>query len=616
MRQYTLCEIIRALEQEKGMPQALYSSAAQTARQTATENPDYAWVLPHLEEMTQVYAHTPIEAPTFQQYASFQRIGERHGFDQAMYALRTRLNTMSLAVLLDVKGAREQYEDILYAFLHLPTWSLSAHYLYGGLEDYWDIPRGPYDETGRVRGLGRDRKQSLDLCSTSAAFMLCEMAQLLEGRIEPCLIRWSRQECFERVLSPFMCLSPFPHFEINPNNWSGVCMSSIGAAAIYLITDERTLAPVLMRVLEALRVHEGGYNEDGASPEGFGYWQYGFEYYLMFAELLKRRTGGRIDLMDDEKMRRVAGFGTDCCFGKTLKLPFGDSNWRGVYDEAVRRMVGGMGIPVPPQGDTKASFMAAFEHGPLQLRHLIWTMRPRPSALSFPRSAVYPSSECFMGFYHTQEDPVYLLAKGGNNGESHNHNDVGSFVVIRGDQMLAADTSGGDYSRDYFGEKRYTYFAARSGGHNLPLVGGIEQEGHGSCRCRAFRADTQEEADLIQMDLTGTLKCPELTAFTRTLRGERRTGRIETEDRFCLSGPAEIRDRIVMLAKPKELSPGVWRVGGDAGMTLRFDARALDAHLSSVSHSVSGQKCVYILDLVPIRPKAGETIVRTVWELE
>ncbi len=616
MKQYTLKEILHALEQEKGMPQSLYADAAQIAHKTATENPDYAWVLPHLREATEKYAHTPIEAPTFQQYANFERVGERRGFDQAMYQLRTRINTMSLAVLLDVEGAKEQYEDILYAFLHLPTWSLSAHYLYGALEDYWDIPKNPYDETGRIRGIGRDRKHSLDLCSASAAFMLCEMAQLLEGKIEPCLIRWSRQECFERVLSTFMSLAPLPHFEINPNNWSGVCMSSIGAAAIYLITDERTLAPVLMRVLEALQVHEGGYYEDGASPEGFGYWLYGFEYLLMFSELLKRRTGGRIDLMADEKLRRVAGFGTDCCFGKALKLPFGDCNWLGTYDEAVGRMVGSLGIPVPPQGDTKASFLAAFEHGPLQLRHLVWTMRPQAGAHAFPRSAIYPSSEYFMGFYHTEDDPVYLLAKGGNNGESHNHNDVGSFVVIRGDQMLAADSAGGAYNRDFFSEKRYTFFAARSGGHNLPIVGGVEQEGHGRCRCKEFRAETSQDHDVIFMDLTGTLACPQLTTFTRTLRSEKQTGHIEVEDYFLLSEPTEIRDRIVMLKKPDELSPGTWRIGGDAGMTLRFDSDALEVQVASVPHKVFDLDCVYTFDLIPRAPKAGETVIQMTWDLE
>ena len=615
MKHYALREVEQALSAEKNMPAALYADAAQTAARTAKENPEYRFLLPYLEERLRHYAQTPIEAPTFQAYANWERKGERHLFDGAMYELRRRLSLMSIAALLDVKGAKEQCEDILYAFLHLPTWSLSAHYLYGGLEDYWDIPKEPFDETGHVRGIGRDRRQSLDLCSCSASFILCELSQLLEGRIEPCLLRWCREESFERVLKPFMSLAPFPHFEINPNNWSGVCMSSIGAAAIYLISDTRTLSAVLMRVLESLEVHIGGYNDDGASPEGFGYWQYGFEYFLMFADLLKKRTGGRIDLMQDEKVRRVAGFGADCCLGREMKLPFGDANVHGLYDKAVGRYVGNLGLPIPDLAeiDAKTCFDAQFEHTALMLRHLIWDMQPQTGVTAFPRSAVYPSSEYYMGFYHTPADPVYLLAKGGNNGESHNHNDVGSFVILRGNQMLAADAAGGDYCRDYFSEKRYTFFAARSISHNVPIVDGVEQEGHGRCRCTSFAVEQGEERDVITMDLSATLECAALKEYHRIITGGKRDGRITVRDVFCLSEGVRIQDRVVSLTEPVRVGEGALRIGGEQGMTLRYDAAQLDCVIETVAHRTHAGDCVYTIDLVPREERSGEIVIGMLW---
>lgn len=118
------------------------------------------------------------------------------------------------------------------------------------------------------------------------------------------------------------------------------------------------------------------------------------------------------------------------------------------------------------------------------------------------------------------------------------------------------------------------------------------------------------------MNLTGTLKCPQLTSFTRALRGEKQTGSIEVTDHFCLSDPAEIRDRIVLMDKPEELSAGVWRVGGEKGMTLRFDAEALEVQLAAVPHKVFKRDCVYTFDLVPRTPKAGETVIRITWNLD
>ncbi|MBQ8953059.1 MAG: heparinase II/III family protein [Clostridia bacterium] len=615
MRRYSMTELLEALQAEPNMPQALYMDSEAIAKKRVAEDPDYAWVVPYLKEKIEEYKNTPIEQATFQEYANFDRVGERHLSDRKMYALRERLNRLSIAVLLDIEGAVPLYEDILYEFLHLPTWSLTAHLLDHSMEDYWDIPLGPYDETGRIRGLGRTRKQSQDLCSNTAAFMLAEMAQLLEGKIEPCLIRWSRQEVYERVLSNFMSLSPFLYYETLATNWSGVCLSSIGCAAIYLITDPKTLVPVLMRCIEALRVHESGYIDDGFCPESFGYWQYGFEHFVMFADLLYRRTGGRIDLMEDEKWRKVAEFGTNCCVGKTMKMPFGDCGWRGQYDEALRSYIGGtLGIVVPPQGDTKKSFINAFEHAPMQLRHLVWTQKPERTTDEFPRSVTYPQAMCYIGSYRTKEDPVYLLVKGGDNGESHNHNDVGSFVIIAGDDMVAADTAGGDYNRDYFREKRYTFFATRSISHNVPIVDGTEEFPGGECRPKAFQKTEEGEEDHIFFDLTGVLPTPKLTLFHRRFTGNRATGHIAVEDLFELSEACEIRDRVISIDRPEVIGKGAIRINGAAGMTLFFDEEELTADIQSVAHKVAGRDCVYTIDLIPRVQKPGQTVIRMDWE--
>ncbi|MBR4234829.1 MAG: heparinase II/III family protein [Clostridia bacterium] len=615
MKHYSLHEITRALEQTPDMPFGLMPGARETMLKTALKNPSYSWVLPYMRELVEKYRKTPIEAPSYTAYAAWAREGTRSKFDASMYALRTRLNMMTVAALLDVDGAKEQYEDILYAFLHLPTWALSAHHFDRIFEDTWDdIPEGPFDADGRIRGIGRSRKQCLDLCACSAAFGIAESAQLLEGRVEKSLLRWARQECYHRVLGNFMQLSPYPHFEINPNNWSGVCMSSIGGAAIYLITKPRTLAPVLMRVIEALNVHLSGYYDDGTSPEGFGYWQYGFEYFLMFADLLRQRSGGRIDLLGaDEKIRRIAGFGADCCFKNGLKLPFGDCNIHGVFDESLRRYIGARGINVPPEGDMKKSFDSAFEHTNMLIRHLAWDMQPQQSTLVHPRAAVYPVSQMFMGFYKTPEDPVYLLVKGGNNGESHNHNDVGTFVIIRGDQMLAADTTGGSYSKEYFSDKRYTFFGTRSGGHNFPMVDGVEQEGHGRCRCARFESTYANGTDTTVMDLGGTLNADALDGFTRKVSGERASGRITVEDVFTLNRPAEIRDRVIVPGETEKLAEGRLLIGGKDGMILTFDSGSLRAVITPTEHTLEGKK-IYTLDLMPKTARAGELTVKMQWE--
>lgn len=69
-----------------------------------------------------------------------------------------------------------------------------------------------------------------------------------------------------------------------------------------------------------------------------------------------------------------------------------------------------------------------------------------------------------------------FAAKGGHNGESHNHNDIGHFMCVYEGEMLLADLGAGEYTKDYFGAGRYGILCNRSMGHSVPIINGLEQE--------------------------------------------------------------------------------------------------------------------------------------------
>ena len=68
-----------------------------------------------------------------------------------------------------------------------------------------------------------------------------------------------------------------------------------------------------------------------------------------------------------------------------------------------------------------------------------------------------------------------MAVKGGTNQEPHNHNDVGSFFYVLGSDMLLEDLGAGEYTADYFGEKRYHIFCNSSFSHNVPILCGMGQ---------------------------------------------------------------------------------------------------------------------------------------------
>jgi hypothetical protein len=71
---------------------------------------------------------------------------------------------------------------------------------------------------------------------------------------------------------------------------------------------------------------------------------------------------------------------------------------------------------------------------------------------------------------------LYVAMKGGHNGESHNHNDVGSFLVYINNNPLFIDPGVGEYTAKTFSNDRYSIWTMQSQYHNLPQINGCDQK--------------------------------------------------------------------------------------------------------------------------------------------
>ena len=70
---------------------------------------------------------------------------------------------------------------------------------------------------------------------------------------------------------------------------------------------------------------------------------------------------------------------------------------------------------------------------------------------------------------------LYVAAKGGHNNESHNHNDIGEFVVYLDGLPLLIDAGVETYSRKTFSPQRYEIWTMQSAYHSLPTIDGVQQ---------------------------------------------------------------------------------------------------------------------------------------------
>ena len=68
-----------------------------------------------------------------------------------------------------------------------------------------------------------------------------------------------------------------------------------------------------------------------------------------------------------------------------------------------------------------------------------------------------------------------LAAQAGNNGKSHNHNDVGNFLVYADGMPAIIDVGVETYTAKTFSPQRYEIWTMQSAYHNCPTIDGVMQ---------------------------------------------------------------------------------------------------------------------------------------------
>jgi hypothetical protein len=118
----------------------------------------------------------------------------------------------------------------------------------------------------------------------------------------------------------------------------------------------------------------------------------------------------------------------------------------------------------------------------------------------------------------TAQGELLAALSGGNNAERHNHNDLGHFIVAANGHLIVPDLGAPEYTADFFGPKRYTYFPASSRGHCCPLIGDFEQQAGAEAAGKILSWTPEADPPQFVLDLT-TAYPPEagLVSWTRSL---------------------------------------------------------------------------------------------------
>lgn len=427
----------------------------------------------------------PIPAQRFSDTLEFERSGSRDGASTLNRNwIAHQIEATALGLWLDHPQADALWlEDLIWAYCEWTSWVPPEHAYCNN-----------------------------DLFSTTAAALLAEIHHLLGERLHANVRERMKAEILRRVLDPALDPKTMDWWTTADMNWNSVCNANLIRIALSLIDNPYRLSVVLRELILRLPHFLAGFPEDGACLEGTGYWAYGFGFYVDAAYMIDNRTGGELNLMQGEKIRRICEFPIAAHVENQIFFSFSDAAKSTIQPELVARIQHFQAIPELLQ-------LALSPAKSLQSRFPKTTPRvaefkPRWHSLVVPTPPVVRvkklSNDAFLpdiGFVKLRQGKgsatTTLCALAGNNGFPHNHNDIGTFAYYRNGVAWLTDPGGPIYTAKTFGPKRYEIIQCRSLGHSVPYINNTEQSPGKEYRGTIEPPVEADGCKRVQLDLTG-----------------------------------------------------------------------------------------------------------------
>ncbi len=392
--------------------------------------------------------------------------------------------------------------------------------------------------------------------------------------MSPLLIPRVRREVRERTLEPYVARTDYfwMGFEGSerPNNWNPWINSNVLAAAGLLEEDPGLRKRVLARSMESVDRFLAPFPEDGGCDEGPEYWARGagslYDYLLMVESL----CGAQV--WEQPLVRNMARYILAAHIADDYYVNFADASAivrppAGViYGFGAR--LGDRGLKAMGSRALRNNAGILADHGsPARLLRELFLSSPVDEPVEserLARDAWLPDTQ-FMVSRDRADSTVglFLAAKGGHNGESHNHNDVGSFIVYADAKPLIVDAGVGVYTRLTFSPRRYELWNTQSAFHTLlPSFDRFQQEPGRTRAAREVRHAVSDERALLELDIAGTYASEAgVSRWFRRIE-HHRSGRIEVHDSYRMEcQPAELTLALLTPCAVTVAGDGLVRLG-------------------------------------------------------
>lgn len=453
-------------------------------------------------EMYLNYEWPALRATAFMAY--FEE-GSRAPYDSVENERRAVLCTLLIAECLEAKGRfLRQLVDVIWLICEQTTWCAPAHH---------------YLSLNPMQPLSDVREPLFDLTAGETAALLAWTSHLLHHQLDsisPLVRERIRAETERRIIRPYMERNDYWWMgfgEREVNNWNPWCNANMLTVVLLQEMESETQLVMIDKVMRSLERYLEVQFEDGGCDEGSSYWARAAGMLLVDLELLYRTSEGALQVYDQPLIRKLGQFVYKMVIDDHYFVNFADGSAIAAQDYSMIHLYGSriqdnhlqalgqMGLGsyrVPGRSRKGISFFQEMTS------LLTYADIQREAALPPPRirDTWLPDLQVMAARqYDGSSQGLYVAAKGGHNDESHNHNDIGHYVIYLDGKPFLIDIGVETYTYKTFSPQRYEIWTMQSGYHSVPVINGYEQKEGRSFKARNVSYEQSETSVRFELDL-------------------------------------------------------------------------------------------------------------------
>lgn len=421
-----------------------------------------------------------IPSLTLSKYRDYLENGSTTVYGSPYRVRMSMLMNMSFAEKVEGKGRFiDKIADVIWAMCEESTWMLPEHTIHRTHEAARGskVPPTAGNKYGHGLELGAAyRAANIALSYSWFKDKFDEISPFINVRI--------LYELKERIIDPFIN-DTFWWEGVTGNrvnNWCPWIVSNILTVVSLVEEDTARRERVVELSLQYLDNFINCCPEDGGCDEGPLYWNAGVGCLFDALELLEDMTDGYINIYDEPLIKALGEYEARVNIKDNFFVNFADSRASFALDgNMIIRYGQKCGSDILVTFGQKMLKM----RGPAFDTALIYRSLRSLTSPSIDLSELTVKAATDTYFKNLEimilrdseisDEGAFLAIKGGNNGESHNHNDVGNFIFYKNGLPVLIDAGVGEYTRQTFSKDRYKIWSMQSLYHNVASFGGQGQ---------------------------------------------------------------------------------------------------------------------------------------------